>query len=77
MAALLSKFRIDYKEVFVIPEIFSKPNENTLQQFNDLIRPFIKTEKDQTDDDDEVYTSEAELLGCQTKVSMCRLTVRI
>ncbi|KAK0411802.1 hypothetical protein QR680_005854 [Steinernema hermaphroditum] len=40
MAALLSKFRIDFANVSVIPDIGRLPNEATFREFENLIAPF-------------------------------------
>ncbi|GMR58881.1 hypothetical protein PMAYCL1PPCAC_29076, partial [Pristionchus mayeri] len=40
MAALLSKFRIDFSDVFVIADVGKKPNQRTLDAFNELIHPY-------------------------------------
>lgn len=40
MAALLSKFRIDFSDVSVIPDIGRKPSSQTKKEFEDLIAPF-------------------------------------
>ncbi|KAM3718078.1 Solute carrier family 12 member [Dirofilaria immitis] len=41
MAALLTKFRIDFSDVSVIPDIGRKCNSQTVEAFNELIKPFI------------------------------------
>ncbi|EJD74990.1 hypothetical protein LOAG_17781 [Loa loa] len=41
MAALLTKFRIDFSDVFVIPDIGRKPSAQTIEIFSELIKPFI------------------------------------
>ncbi|KAK6107385.1 K-Cl cotransporter family protein [Brugia pahangi] len=41
MAALLTKFRIDFSDVFVMPDIGRKPNVQTTETFSELIKPFI------------------------------------
>ncbi|XP_060811351.1 bumetanide-sensitive sodium-(potassium)-chloride cotransporter [Bombus pascuorum] len=51
MASLLSKFRIDYSALNVIPDI-SKPAQDTTKNFfNTLIANFQETENTKTDDD--------------------------
>ncbi|GMS79950.1 hypothetical protein PENTCL1PPCAC_2125 [Pristionchus entomophagus] len=40
MVALLSKFRIDFSDVFVIADVGKKPNQRTLDAFNELIQPY-------------------------------------
>uniref|UniRef100_A0A8R1TWW0 SLC12 domain-containing protein n=1 Tax=Onchocerca volvulus TaxID=6282 RepID=A0A8R1TWW0_ONCVO len=41
MAALLTKFRIDFSDVSVIPDLGRKPNSQTIEAFTELIKPFI------------------------------------
>ncbi|CAG9537340.1 unnamed protein product [Cercopithifilaria johnstoni] len=41
MAALLTKFRIDFSDVSVIPDIGRKPTAQTIEIFSKLIKPFI------------------------------------
>lgn len=67
MAALLQKFRINYKEVFVIPDLSSKPEQKSLKEFNELIKPYIRNDEAQMDKEC-VYTSDAELVNCRDKV---------
>uniref|UniRef100_A0A915KTG1 Solute carrier family 12 member 2 n=1 Tax=Romanomermis culicivorax TaxID=13658 RepID=A0A915KTG1_ROMCU len=40
MAALLSRFRIDYSDVYVIPDLAKKPSPSTIEQFENLVYPF-------------------------------------
>ncbi len=40
MAALLSKFRIDYSDVIVIHDVTKKAEDSTKQEFEALIAPF-------------------------------------
>lgn len=40
MAALLSRFRIEYSDVFVIPDLAKKPQQATIQEFEAFIAPF-------------------------------------
>lgn len=44
MAALLNKFRIDYSDVTVIPDIVKPPQEATKKMFNDIIDKFMVDE---------------------------------
>jgi len=44
MAAMLSKFRIDFSDVIVITDITQKPNENTRHYFDTLTQKFLKNE---------------------------------
>uniref|UniRef100_A0A915J9Q4 SLC12A transporter C-terminal domain-containing protein n=1 Tax=Romanomermis culicivorax TaxID=13658 RepID=A0A915J9Q4_ROMCU len=43
MAALLSKFRIDYADVFVIPDITGRPKSQSQNEFRELIGPFLES----------------------------------
>jgi hypothetical protein len=45
MASLLSKFRIDYSALTMVPDITKKPKDSTLAYFEKLIAPF-RTEDD-------------------------------
>lgn len=46
MASLLSKFRIDYSDLTLIPDITKKPLETSTQFFNELIKDFVVAEKE-------------------------------
>lgn len=46
MAALLNKFRIDYSDVTVIPDVFKPPQPETKQKFNDIISRFRDPSED-------------------------------
>lgn len=46
MAAMLSKFRIDYSDVIVITDITEKPSENTRRYFESLTQQFVRGEED-------------------------------
>ena len=47
MASLLSKFRIDYSDLILLPDITKKPEESTLKFFNDLIKDFVTKSDDE------------------------------
>ena len=47
MAAMLSKFRIDFSDVIVITDITKKSSESTRNYFNGLIKNFVKNEDGQ------------------------------
>lgn len=53
MASLLSKFRIDYSDLILLPDVTRKPNETTVQFFDSLIKDFITT--DDTSDEREEF----------------------
>jgi hypothetical protein len=44
MASLLAKFRIDYSDLKVIPDITKKPRESSVSFFESLISEFTQTE---------------------------------
>lgn len=44
MASLLAKFRIDYSDLKVIPDITKKPRDSTVAFFESLISEFKQTE---------------------------------
>lgn len=48
MASLLAKFRIDYSDLTLIPDITKKPDESTTKYFNSLIKDF-RTSSNSTD----------------------------
>ena len=49
MAALLSKFRIDYSDVTVIPDVQKSPRKETKEKFNEMISKFRIQPEDTTD----------------------------
>ncbi|KOX69963.1 Bumetanide-sensitive sodium-(potassium)-chloride cotransporter [Melipona quadrifasciata] len=66
MASLLSKFRIDYSALKVIPDI-SKPAQDTTKNFfNTLIVNFQETENTKPDDD---IIKDSELIAMQEKTN--------
>ncbi|GAB1610275.1 hypothetical protein Ahia01_001313600 [Argonauta hians] len=66
MVTLLSKFRIGYSQLMVIPDLLQKPSENSMDEFRRLIQPWLlKNTEDQT-----LYpwkVSEVDLLGNKSK----------
>ncbi|XP_026845356.1 bumetanide-sensitive sodium-(potassium)-chloride cotransporter isoform X1 [Drosophila persimilis] len=77
MASLLSKFRIDYSDLTLIPDITKKPLESSTQFFNELIKDFVVSEKDTengnssraTLNEDETLISDDDLLAVQDKTN--------
>ncbi|CRK92474.1 CLUMA_CG006045, isoform C [Clunio marinus] len=65
MASLLSKFRIDFSDLILLPDIIKKPEEKTVNFFNGLIKEFLAT----TDDDEETKITESEILAVQDKTN--------
>lgn len=49
MASLLAKFRIDYSDLKLLPDITKKPKEETVQFFEDLIKDFKSDNPDEED----------------------------
>lgn len=46
MASLLAKFRIDYSDLRLLPDITKKPEESTVKFFDELIKDFLATSDD-------------------------------
>ncbi|XP_034482293.1 bumetanide-sensitive sodium-(potassium)-chloride cotransporter [Drosophila innubila] len=73
MASLLSKFRIDYSDLTLIPDITKKPLETSTQFFNELIKDFMVAEKENgskaTLIEDEALISEDDLLAVVDKTN--------
>lgn len=58
MASLLSKFRIDYSDLILLPDIIKKPEESTVAFFDDLIKNFVSTtESDDSETDKRTYVN--------------------
>lgn len=49
MASLLAKFRIDYSDLKLLPDITKKPKEETVKFFDDLIKDFKSDNPDEED----------------------------
>ncbi|XP_017483780.1 PREDICTED: bumetanide-sensitive sodium-(potassium)-chloride cotransporter-like isoform X2 [Rhagoletis zephyria] len=73
MASLLSKFRIDYSDLTLIPDITKKPQETTTVFFNELIKDFVISDKDNgpsnATPEDEAFISEDDLMAVQDKTN--------
>ncbi|XP_065560034.1 bumetanide-sensitive sodium-(potassium)-chloride cotransporter-like isoform X2 [Artemia franciscana] len=63
MAALLSKFRIDYSDVIAVSDVNRSPSEETKQWFNDLIKPSLQA----SGSEDHNKISKSELLEMKDK----------
>lgn len=68
MASLLAKFRIDYSDLQLLPDITKKPQETTVQFFQDLIKNHVKTDNNGDDSDNNSIT-EADLIAVQDKTN--------
>nr|XP_027239552.1 bumetanide-sensitive sodium-(potassium)-chloride cotransporter-like [Penaeus vannamei] len=70
MANLLAKFRIDYSDVIVIPDVAKKAAESSRMEFDQLIEDFKAKSNVEIDKENEgVVISEAELLGQREKTN--------
>lgn len=49
MANLLSKFRIDYSDVIVIPDVAKKAAESSRMEFDQMVEDFKEKSKDDVD----------------------------
>lgn len=63
MAALLSKFRIDYSDVTVIPDVTKSPQDSSKKEFENIILKW----KNKTENEDNSLITEAELLALKDK----------
>ncbi|XP_046679509.1 solute carrier family 12 member 1 isoform X2 [Homalodisca vitripennis] len=65
MASLLAKFRIDYSDLKVIPDITKSPQEESVAAFESLIKEL----KIADEDEDGVHITDAELLAMKDKTN--------
>jgi len=81
MAALLSKFRIDYSDVIVIPDIVKPPQESSKKEFKELISKWRIKDTDSSNCDangdesdsensNKLVITDSELLALKDKVSI-------
>ncbi len=63
MAALLSKFRIDYSDVIVLSDITKKAEEKTKREFDSLIAEF------KSDNQDGTSITDSELMAMREKTN--------
>uniref|UniRef100_A0A0P4WGS6 Na+/K+/2Cl-cotransporter n=1 Tax=Scylla olivacea TaxID=85551 RepID=A0A0P4WGS6_SCYOL len=68
MANLLAKFRIDYSDVIVIPDVAKKAAESSRMEFDQLIEDF-RTKDEVDKENDGLMISEAEFLGQREKTN--------
>ena len=68
MASLLAKFRIDYSDLKVIPDITKKPSESSVSFFESLISEF-KQREGTTDGESPAHESKTCSLYFETCVS--------
>ncbi|KAG8198108.1 hypothetical protein JTE90_020931 [Oedothorax gibbosus] len=67
MAALLNKFRIDYSDVNVIPDVTKPPQECSKQDFDNIISKWI--EKEDSEVENSNYISMTEMLALKDKIN--------
>ncbi|KAG0418013.1 hypothetical protein HPB47_005187, partial [Ixodes persulcatus] len=68
MAALLSKFRIEYSDVTVIPDIVKSPKESTKAEFNKILKPWRRSSQDvEAKDLNTPFVSDSEVLAVKEK----------
>ncbi|XP_018323226.1 bumetanide-sensitive sodium-(potassium)-chloride cotransporter isoform X2 [Agrilus planipennis] len=65
MASMLAKFRIDYSDLQIVPDITNKPTESTQQFFDSLIADFRESNKNP----DAATISDSELLSMKEKTN--------
>lgn len=69
MAELLCKFRIDYSDVVMIPDVTKKPREESLRDFSNLISKFELIPEDSNEEEPSNGISESELLALREKTN--------
>lgn len=67
MASLLAKFRIDYSDLKLLPDITKKPQEDTVKFFENLIKDFKSDGADEEEGSGKI--TEAELISVQDKTN--------
>ncbi|XP_077555493.1 sodium chloride cotransporter 69 [Haemaphysalis longicornis] len=67
MASLLSKFRIEYSDVTVIPDIVRPPAESSKREFEELVRKWRRTDDDDEVEHDPLEISDSEMLALKDK----------
>jgi len=50
MASLLSKFRIDYSDLQLLPDITKKAQESTVEYFESIIKDFVENTNSENPD---------------------------
>ncbi|OQR67869.1 solute carrier family 12 member 2-like, partial [Tropilaelaps mercedesae] len=68
MAALLSKFRMEYSDVIVIPDVQKPPSEETRREFEKLIARW-RTDQDELSEDNKLAITDSELLALKAKTN--------
>ena len=55
MANLLSKFRIDFNDMIVIPDVSKKAKQSSRIEFEEMIRPFKEYEDTKHEDERKLF----------------------
>uniref|UniRef100_A0A646QDL3 Solute carrier family 12 member 3 n=1 Tax=Hemiscolopendra marginata TaxID=943146 RepID=A0A646QDL3_9MYRI len=63
LAALLSKFRIDYSDVIVIPDVQKRPQDGSKQEFDNIIKKFLNKDGGMGD----TFIPETELIALKDR----------
>ena len=66
MATLLSKFRMEYSDVLVLPDVQKPPSEETKREFEKLIARW-RTDQDEAPEDNRLAITDSELLALKAK----------
>ncbi|XP_077555492.1 solute carrier family 12 member 2-like [Haemaphysalis longicornis] len=70
MAALLSKFRIEYSDVTVIPDIVKPPQASTKEEFFKILNPWRRSSADaESEQAPTPFVSESEILAVKEKTN--------
>ncbi|XP_077514330.1 bumetanide-sensitive sodium-(potassium)-chloride cotransporter-like [Amblyomma americanum] len=70
MAALLSKFRIEYSDVTVIPDIVKPPQASTKEEFFKILSPWRRSSQDaESEQAHAPFVSESEILAVKEKTN--------
>ncbi|XP_030752173.1 bumetanide-sensitive sodium-(potassium)-chloride cotransporter [Sitophilus oryzae] len=68
MASLLAKFRIEYSDLQIVPDVTTKPSESTQAFFEFLIARF-RQNVDREDQDEKAVITDAELMALKDKTN--------
>lgn len=66
MAGLLRKFRIDYSDVLVVPDVIKSPQEATKAEFQKLLKPWRRSSRD-AEGMTSPYVTDSEIIAMKEK----------
>ncbi|RXG67786.1 hypothetical protein Avbf_11194 [Armadillidium vulgare] len=69
MINLLAKFRIDVKDVIIIPDVTKKASKKTRDEFEEMISKFRTNEEDRDGDKEGLWITDEELLTRREKIN--------